>query len=94
MVGVERRRVIVRGRVQGVGYRYSMRIRAQELGISGWVRNRTDGTVEAEIEGSPDAVALMLAWMTRGPAGAEVVGIESGEAPAGGASGFEIRRTG
>ena len=57
-----RAHLIVRGRVQGVWFRGSMQEEAERLGVAGWVRNRPDGTVEAEIEGERDAVdALVLA---------------------------------
>ena len=59
--------VIVSGSVQGVGYRYTARMIADEVGVTGWIRNRRDGTVEAEVEGSPDQVDEMLAWMAEGP---------------------------
>lgn len=69
---MRRVQVIVSGRVQGVGYRYTMRMVAREAGVSGWVRNLADGTVEAEIEGTPEQVDVVLAWMAEGPPGAEV----------------------
>lgn len=72
------------GRVQGVFFRESMRQRALALGITGWVRNRTDGSVEALIQGNSDAVARMREWALRGPPAARVDRIEetpgSGEA--------------
>ncbi len=69
------RRVLVEGFVQGVGYRDFARRAALRLGVSGWVRNRADGTVEALIEGQPVAVEAMLAEMRRGPRGAEVTSL-------------------
>ena len=70
------RRVIVEGFVQGVGYRDFARRAALRLGVSGWVRNRADGTVEALVEGAPANVEAMLAEMRRGPRGAEVTGLK------------------
>ena len=64
--------VIVSGDVQGVGYRYTMRMVAREAGVAGWVRNRRDGTVEAEVEGTEDQVDDVLAWMAEGPPGSRV----------------------
>jgi acylphosphatase len=77
----EIRHLVVTGLVQGVGYRYSMVVAARRLGITGWVRNRRDGSVEAMIAGDAEAVAGMIAWARHGPAGAEVahVAVELGE---------------
>ena len=69
-------RHLVVGRVQGVGFRMAMTRKADELGIRGWVRNRLDGTVEAVIQGTPDAVAQMMAWARHGPRNARVDHIE------------------
>jgi acylphosphatase len=69
---VIRKRVIVYGDVQGVGFRYSARAQASRLGVGGWVRNRGDGTVEAEIEGDEASVATLLDWFADGPPGAMV----------------------
>jgi acylphosphatase len=69
------RRVLVEGFVQGVGYRDFARRAALRLGVSGWVRNRADGSVEALIEGEPAAVEAMLAEMRRGPRGAAVTSL-------------------
>jgi acylphosphatase len=71
----------ISGRVQGVGFRYSMSDEAERLGVTGWVRNRRDGTVEAVIDGAPDAVEAVLAWARRGPRGASVTDIEVVEIP-------------
>ena len=60
------------GSVQGVGFRYYMQRKAQELGVSGWVRNRRDGSVEAMVRGSPESVAAMITWAKRGPSSAAV----------------------
>lgn len=76
----EVRRLVVTGAVQGVGYRYSMVLAARRLGVTGWVRNRRDGSVEAMIAGSAEAVASIIDWARHGPAGAEVghVAVELG----------------
>lgn len=70
-------RVLVRGGVQGVGFRYATRSRAASLGVGGWVRNRPDGVVEAVFEGPAERVESMVAWCRRGPSGARVEGIET-----------------
>ena len=77
---MECRHLLVHGRVQGVGFRASLAWKAEMLGVTGWVRNRHDGTVEAMIQGSDEAVAAMIAWTRRGPPGARVdrVGVELG----------------
>lgn len=66
------RQAVVSGRVQGVYYRASTQQEARRLAVAGWVRNRPDGNVEAWLEGAPDAVEALLAWMRRGPEGARV----------------------
>jgi acylphosphatase len=87
---VIRRRVIVRGEVQGVGFRYTARLEAQRIGVSGWVTNRRDGAVEAEIEGDEASVRAMLDWLAQGPPGAVVQGTEVAEAEPTGERGFRI----
>ena len=67
-----RRRVVVRGEVQGVFFRDSTRKEAESRGVAGWVRNRDDGSVEARFEGSPNAVEAMIEWCRSGPTRAEV----------------------
>lgn len=74
------RRVIVEGFVQAVGYRHFARVVAARLKISGWVRNRSDGAVEALISGAPDAVEAMIAELRRGPQWAEVRALRLAEA--------------
>ena len=69
-----RRRVVVRGYVQGVFFRDTCRREASARGVGGWVTNRPDGAVEAVFEGEPDAVGAMVDWCRRGPRGADVVG--------------------
>ena len=89
---VVRRRVVVHGRVQGVWFRESARRRARELGVSGWVRNRADGAVEAEVEGAADDVEVLVAWFSHGPSGARVDRVELEERAPRGEPGFEVTR--
>ena len=76
-----RKHVIVSGHVQGVFFRDSCRRAAREHGVTGWVRNRPDGTVEAVFEGEPPAVDAMVAWAGRGPRLAHVHRIDVEEEP-------------
>ena len=59
-------RLVIYGRVQGVYYRESMRQHAQSLGVAGWVKNRSDGTVEAVVHGEPQIVDAIVRWAHRG----------------------------
>lgn len=93
-------RLVVLGKVQGVFYRHSTREKARELGLSGWVRNLSDGSVEVEASGARTMVERLISWCRRGPANAcvEDVVVEWQESTvalvdtAGGVMvGFEIR---
>ncbi len=87
--------LVVVGRVQGVGFRARAIAEATRLGLSGWVRNRMDGTVEARAEGAPRAVEAFVAWCRRGPPAAEVQGVEiSAVPPTGLDRGFQVGTTG
>lgn len=77
------RRGIVEGIVQGVGYRHFVRRAALRLGVSGWVRNRADGSVEALVAGPPAEVEMLLAEMRRGPPGATVTNLRLADPSAG-----------
>jgi acylphosphatase len=66
-VSLVRKRVLVAGQVQGVGFRAGCRREALAAGVSGWVRNRSDGTVEAAFEGDEAAVARVVSWCRQGP---------------------------
>ena len=82
----------IHGNVQGVGFRYHFSEQAQRLGIAGWVRNRRGGSVEAMIEGTPEAVEALLAWARLGPPAARVERVEVNAAE-GAFAGFELRPT-
>jgi acylphosphatase len=66
------KRLIIEGRVQGVGYRASLKYEAVALGLHGWVRNRRDGSVEAGVEGDPSAIEAIILWAKNGPPGSHV----------------------
>jgi acylphosphatase len=84
--------LVASGRVQGVWFRGAMQREASHLGVAGWVRNRDDGSVEAEAEGEPAAVEALVAWARRGPSGAHVRDLAvRWIAPRGEPGGFAIR---
>lgn len=86
-----RRRVIVRGRVQGVFFRGSTEERARAAGVHGWVRNRPDGSVEAVFEGEPEAVEGLVRFCREGPRLAAVAGVEVFDEAPEGLRGFRAR---
>ncbi len=85
------RHVLVAGRVQGVGFRWSACERARELGLGGWVRNLPDGRVELVLEGEQEPMRAMLDWLANGPPGARVTDLQVAESACQGRTGFEIR---
>ena len=85
------RRVVIRGRVQGVGYRAWVEYQARRLGLRGWVRNRRDGSVEAVFEGAEAIVTDMVASCRRGPSSARVDDVAE---EAAGADALELQRPG
>jgi acylphosphatase len=86
-----RRRVVVRGNVQGVFFRDSARREAEARGVAGWITNRPDGAVEAVFEGDADAVAALVAFCRRGPRGADVESVDENSEEPKGLSGFAVR---
>jgi acylphosphatase len=88
---VIRRRVIVHGMVQGVFFRDTCRREAVTRGVSGWVRNRSDGAVEAVFEGPDEDVEAMCSWCRRGPRYAAVESVDIAAEEPVGSSGFEVR---
>ncbi len=79
--GTESRLVRLHGRVQGVGYRETCVHHARALGLTGWVRNRSDGSVEVLLQGSPNQLAHMCDWLRTGVPGAKVDSIEVKDVP-------------
>ncbi|MGN6426016.1 acylphosphatase [uncultured Leifsonia sp.] len=90
---VIRKRATVTGQVQGVGFRWSAREQAHRIGVTGWARNRADGSVEVEVEGEPEAVERMLGWLRTGPPGSAVEEVAVSDAPVDGDDEFRIRQT-
>ena len=92
--GRSRVHVWISGRVQGVGFRYSTCEQAERLGLGGWVRNLTDGRVEAVFEGPAAEVAQAVNWCRQGPAGAWVSDVRTESESLTGESGFRERSSG
>lgn len=86
-----RRRVVVSGQVQGVFFRDTCRREAARRGVTGWVRNCPDGTVEAVFEGAADDVSAMVCWAREGPAHAVVDGVQTFDETPEGGEGFRVR---
>ena len=85
-----RKRVVVYGRVQGVFFRDTVRRLAAREGVSGWVRNRPDGAVEAVFEGDPDSVERLVRFCREGPRGAQVERVEAFDEEPEGIRGFVV----
>lgn len=77
--GLLTRLLSIRGRVQGVGYRDALCAEAARLGVTGWVRNRRDGSVECMIQGTAEQIAAIEQWVHRGPPLAQVLRVETSE---------------
>ena len=86
-----RRTVTVTGEVQGVFFRETTRRKATEAGVSGWVRNRRDGRVEAVFEGAPEAVEELVAFSREGPTAARVDKVDVRDEQPEGITGFQVR---
>jgi len=92
--GNVRAHAIIRGRVQGVFFRGETQQAARNIGVTGWVRNKTDGTVEAVFEENPDQVSRILEWSKRGPPLSHVTAVEvRWEEFTGEFDGFRIERS-
>jgi acylphosphatase len=87
---VIRKQVTVFGLVQGVGFRYSAQAEAIRLGLTGFVRNRRDGTVEVQLEGDEASVGQMVGWLRAGPRGARVERVEVADVDVAGDTEFRI----
>ena len=87
-----RLQLIIEGRVQGVWYRASTQTKARALGVTGWVRNLANGSVQAEVQGAQAAVDALVAWCKQGPRDARVTSVEVQERPErAGETGFVVR---
>jgi acylphosphatase len=86
------KRLVIKGRVQGVGFRYALADEARELGLRGWVRNCRNGDVEAIVAGPAQGVDAIIAWAHKGPPAARVAAV-SAEPAVGEFTGFEIAPT-
>lgn len=84
--------ICIYGRVQGVGFRYSARNKARELGLSGWVENRADGSVRAAVQGKPEACHSFIQWCRQGTGYSWVEKVDVEEKDPGLFHGFSIRR--
>ncbi|MDY7228624.1 acylphosphatase [Hyalangium rubrum] len=93
-MGIQRVSLRIRGKVQGVFFRESTRVEAARLGLTGWVRNRDDGSVEAVAEGEPAALEDFIRWCHRGPVSARVTDVERADSePTGEFRTFTVERT-
>lgn len=83
----------IRGKVQGVGYRNAMELTARRMGVAGWVRNRSDGSVEAHIEGDQAMLDKLVKWCWQGPATSYVLAVAQTTVDAEGLAGFVRKPT-
>lgn len=90
-MNIEAVHIVARGRVQGVGYRYSAQVRASELKLAGWVRNCPNGTVEIHAEGDRENLEKFIAWCEQGPPAAGVTDLDTTPAAVGGMKIFSVR---
>ncbi len=90
--GEKRYEITVRGRVQGVGFRYAARKQARSLGLKGWVENRPDGSVLSQIQGKAEACNSFIQWCRTGPGYSWVEGVDLIEKPPASLSHFRIRQ--
>ena len=91
----ERLEAVIRGRVQGVGFRYFVVRRARTLGLTGWVANQVDGSVRCVADGPPPDLDRLLEALKQGPPGSRVDGVDATSCPAlGGLDGFAVRAGG
>jgi acylphosphatase len=88
---MKRARLLITGRVQGVGFRYAVRQQARSHHLAGWVSNRPDGSVEAVVEGEDERVDSVVRWCGRGPAGAHVEDVDVAWEEPRGENGFAVR---
>lgn len=86
-------KILIHGRVQGVGFRAWIQDQAERLELSGWVRNRKDGTVEAEFHGPLEVVKRMIEECHQGPQAAQVERVEPESVEGNPARGFEVKAT-
>jgi acylphosphatase len=91
MLNLITRRYLISGRVQGVGFRYFAERAARDSGVTGWIRNLPDGSVEAHATGAPAQIERFEARLRRGPSRSEVTGFEATEDSPSKSTGFEIR---
>lgn len=87
---VIRKHTVVRGKVQGSGFRYYTQLEAMRRGLTGYVRDLPDGSVEAEIEGDDDVVEAFVTWLNTGPTWAEVERVDVTDREPSGRPGFHI----
>lgn len=90
-MAIKRVHAIVHGKVQGIYFRAYAQAEGNKIGVKGWVKNRSDGTVEAAIEGEPEQVEQMVAWLNQGSPGAQVTKVETKEERPVGEPQFNIR---